>query len=351
MDTLVSLGFSEAFREALPEGAVPARVASERRGRYLLWHEHGECPGQLAGRLLHEGGVLPPGVGDWVWLRDPPAEDPAVIAGLLPRRTVFLRGAAGRATRPQVVAANVDLVFVVTDLDRDYNPRRVERYVAQIWASGAEPAVILNKQDLCPDPSERVVEIERRCPCVPVYPMRALEGAGLEPLLALGEGQTAALVGSSGVGKSTLVNRLLGEERVATAAVADDGRGRHTTSHRQLHRLPGGGLLLDTPGMRELSLLDEDGLDRVFDEVAAVAARCRFRDCRHEGEPGCAVAAAVAAGKLDPGRLEHLRKLEQEARSASRRQDERLRRQDERRWGHLVDEGKRQMRLKRGDWG
>jgi ribosome biogenesis GTPase len=228
----------------------------------------------------------------------------------------------------------------VCGLDADFNVRRLERYLARIWASGAQPAVILNKADLCEDLADRIADVESHCVAVPIHVTSALHSKGIDGVRGcIRDGMTVALVGSSGAGKSTLVNALLGEERMRTGEPrASDGRGRHITTHRQLVLLPGGGLLLDTPGMRELQLVDEDGLGTVFGDIAAFADRCRFRDCRHDSEPGCAVKAAVESGELDAERLEHYRTLEREARAYELRHDERKRRQAERVWGQLSDE-------------
>jgi ribosome biogenesis GTPase len=263
---------------------------------------------------------------------------------------VFTRGAAGREGVIQVVAANVDLVFVVCGLDEDFNLHRIERYLARIWASGAAPAVILNKADLCQDVGGRMREVERRCAGVPIHATSALRSDGLTTIQAsIHPGWTAAFVGSSGAGKSSLINAILGEPRMATGETrASDGRGCHVTTHRQLVLLPGGGLLLDTPGMRELQILDDEGLDRVFDDIAERSAECRFRDCRHDHEPGCAVKEAIAAGALAEERLEHYRKLQYEAQAYERRHDDRLRRQSERVWGQLHDEVARLRKWKGG---
>ena len=342
----LSLGFGPFFERQLAsmdrDEVVVARIAAEHRGAYEVWSTTGSGRAQLAGRLrlqLEDAG--PPGVGDWVVVDDAPGPDRmAVIERVLERRTVFTRVAAGRETRVQVVAANVDTVFAVCGLDADFNVRRIERYVARIWASGAQPAVILNKADICSDTEARVAEVERHAVGVPVHVISALRFQGIEPIRAfVREGATVALVGSSGAGKSTLVNALLGEERMRTGEVrGSDGRGSHVTTHRQLVLLPGGGLLLDTPGMRELQLLDEDGIAAIFGDIAAVATHCRFRDCRHGTEPGCAVKEAEKSGALDAGRLEHYRKLEREAQANELRHDEHRRRQAERVWGQLSDE-------------
>ncbi|MBE0604318.1 MAG: GTPase RsgA, partial [Deltaproteobacteria bacterium] len=275
MFDLPEIGFSPYFEKQLQsdaaDGAIPARIAAEHRGAYEVWAAAGTGMAQLAGRLLRDpGGETPPGVGDWVSLKAPPAHgSTSVIERVLDRRTVFTRGAAGREARDQVVAANVDLVFVVCGLDADYNPRRIERYLARIRAGGARPAVILNKADLCGDEAARAAEVGSRCPGVPVHAVSALRSEGVAAIRErIRPGLTAALVGSSGAGKSTLVNALLGEDRMATGGVrASDGRGRHVTTRRQLVLLPGGGMLLDTPGMRELRLIGDEGIGAVFSDI------------------------------------------------------------------------------------
>ncbi len=357
MCQLSALGFGPFFEKQLPTASgggevIPARIAAEHRDAYEVWSAAGAGRAQLAGRLrLELEDAVAPGVGDWVLVNDAPGPDhTAVIERVLEPRTLFTRGAAGPEARAQVIAANVDLVFAVCSLDADFNVRRIERYLARIWASGAEPAVVLNKADLCEDTAARVAEVESHAVGVPVHVISALRGEGLEAVRAcIHAGMTVALVGSSGAGKSTLVNALLGEERMRTGEVrADDSRGRHITTHRQLVLLPGGGLLLDTPGMRELQLLDEEGLDSVFGDIAALAARCRFRDCGHETEPGCAVREAVESGALDAARFEHYRKLEREARANELRHDARRRRQAGRLWGQLWDEVAQQRTWKGG---
>ncbi|MDJ0761907.1 MAG: ribosome small subunit-dependent GTPase A [Myxococcota bacterium] len=329
---------------------MPARITAEHRGGYEVWSSAGLDTAELAGRLLwkSEKQALP-GVGDWVALRSPQTPDDAgIIEAVLPRRTVFTRGAAGKETRTQVIAANVDLVFAVCGLDADYSVRRIERYLARIWASGAEPVIVLNKADICADADLKVIEVNSRCPGVPVYLTSALRHEGLDEIRALlRPGLTGAFVGSSGAGKSTLVNALLGEARMATKEVRPrDGRGCHTTSHRQLIPLPNGGLVLDTPGMRELQLVETTGIDAVFADIEALSQQCRFRDCRHSTEPGCAVKAAVAQGQLPEERLDHYLKLEREAQANALRQNEHLRRKSEKIWGQLYREGDQIRRWK-----
>jgi ribosome biogenesis GTPase / thiamine phosphate phosphatase len=256
-------------------------------------------------------------VGDWVRL-DPTAD---VILELLPRRSLFKRGAAGEHYRQQTIAANIDVVFVVTGLDGDFNPRRIERYLVLVLNSGAQPVVVLTKADRCEEVEAlraRLAEIEGGG--VPVYSVNAKDTASVAQLHGyLGPGTTAVLVGSSGAGKSTLTNTLLGIEKMKTGEVrGTDSRGRHTTTHRSLIPLPQGGCLIDTPGMRELKLTGEEELvDTVFDDIEAFAANCRFRDCRHEKEPGCAVRAALERGEIDAGRWDNYRKLQGELAAAS----------------------------------
>jgi ribosome biogenesis GTPase / thiamine phosphate phosphatase len=306
--TLEELGwglhFDAAFAAHRERGRVPARVATQHRGGFELLLADGERAGQAAGSL---GGL--PAVGDWVAVTPLPGEDKAVIEAVLPRRTAFTRSDPSSGAE-EVVAANVDTVFVVTAVGRDFSPRRLERYLAAAHESGAEPVVLVNKADLEPGAAEAALaETRATAPGVPVHLLSAKTGAGVEPLgRYLAPGRTVALLGSSGVGKSTLANRLAGTEVLATGAVRGDELGRHTTTRRQLVPLPAGGLLLDTPGLRELQLSGAD-LDETFPEIAALAPECRFRDCSHTHEPGCAVRAAVEAGELPRQRYESYLKL------------------------------------------
>jgi ribosome biogenesis GTPase len=307
------------FEQHREQGLVPARVAVEHRSAYILYGADGELRAELAGRLRHE--QVWPAVGDWVAVRAP-----ATIAAVLPRRTVFSRKEPWLAAKEQVLAANADTVFVTTALTpADFKPRRLERYLAAAWESGARPAIVLTKPDLCDDPSARVLEVEALAVGVPVHVVNGVSGEGLGALASyLSGNRTVAFLGSSGVGKSTIVNRLAGAEVMQTAELGRAGRGRHTTRHRELVLLPGGGLVLDTPGLRELQLWEVgDGLETTFADVAALASRCRFSDCGHESEPGCAVREALGTGALTRERFESWRKLQRELERLQRRLDAR----------------------------
>jgi ribosome biogenesis GTPase len=328
----------EQFAPYAAEGLVPARVAVEQRGALLVYLQSGERWAELSGRLRHttgERGDLP-AVGDWVAIADPEGAERALVQAVLPRRTKFSRLAASDhgGTVEQVVAANVDVVFLTAGLDGDFNARRLERYLTLAWESGASPVVVLTKTDLCADVDAALLEVGSVAIGVPVHPVSNVTGEGVDALAQyFGEGRTVAALGSSGVGKSSLVNRLAGEELMATGDLRADGRGRHTTTQRQLLLLPGGGLYLDTPGMRELRLWEsEEGLATAFDDVTAAAAQCRFADCSHEREPDCGVRAALDEGTLDQERYESWRKLQNELRWLEVKQDARLRSETRKEW-------------------
>lgn len=318
-------GWAGVFKTAA--GGIPARVIEEQRGAYRVVCADGERPARITGAQRHKsaGRADLPAVGDWVAAELPPREKTAVIRSVLPRRSKLSRKAAGETTEEQIIAANLDAVFVMTALDADFNARRLERFLTVCRESGAQPVVLLNKLDACADPLPYLGEARLVALTAPVVAISAKNGQGLESLAAwIGPGRTVGCVGTSGVGKSTLINRLLGAELFKTAATrASDARGRHTTTHRQLVLLPGGGVLLDTPGMREMQLWDSDkGLAAAFDEIGTLAPACRFRDCGHDSEPGCAVKAAVVDGTLDAARLESWHKLKKEAALRARRANE-----------------------------
>ena len=341
MSSLRLLGWSDQleteFEPLRADGLAPARVVAQHRGAYVVHGAGGEAWAEISGRLRHEATTPAdfPAVGDWVGVRLRPEGDGAVVHSVLPRRTVFSRKTPWTETVEQVVAANVDVAFLVTTLTDELSTRRLERYLTTAWESGAEPVIVLNKADLCADPLPFVAEVEAVAIAVPVVVTSAETGAGVEELRAwLPPGRTGALLGSSGVGKSSLVNQLVGEERQLTREIRSDGvRGRHTTTHRELVPLPDGGLLLDTPGMRELQLWEaDDGFDATFQDVAALAADCRFTDCAHETEPGCAVQEAIAEGTLAGERLQSYRKLQSELAHLERRLDKRLRAEERKKW-------------------
>lgn len=342
---LKSYGWSDElqrqFTAHAAEGLVPGRVILQQRGLYGLATGLGEVRAEISGRLARDapaGGY--PAAGDWVALAAAgDAGELAIIHHVLPRRTAFTRKAAGTGGGVQVVAANVDVAFLTASLNTDLNPRRLERYLASAWQSGAAPVVLLTKADLCPDLGAAVARIESLAAGAPVHAVSAFTGQGLESLNAyLAPGRTAVMVGSSGVGKSTLLNVLLGTDRMVTRAIREeDGRGRHTTSHRELILLPGGGLLLDTPGMRELGLWDsEEGLTAAFEDIEALAARCKFSDCGHTNEPGCAVRAAITAGVLEEARWRSFQKLQRELDHLQSKEDPALRAAKRRQWVQIT---------------
>ncbi len=319
---MTALGWSpsreEQFKPYAANGLAPARVAAQHRGAYVVYTEGGECRAEVAGRLRHAAASVAefPAVGDWVAVDNSPDAEVATIHAVLGRASAFSRKAAGEEAVEQVVAANVDVVFLVSAFGGDLSVRRIERYLAAGWESGAQPVIVLNKSDLATDLEADLAEVESIAFGAPVHVVSCLAGAGLEELGPyLAGNRTVALLGSSGVGKSSLLNRLVGWERQDVQEIRDDGKGRHTTTYRELVPLPGGGLVLDTPGMRELGLWDAGGgVEETFADVTELAAACRFVDCAHESEPGCAVRAALADGRLATERLESYRKLQGELR-------------------------------------
>lgn len=348
VDPLVTLGWdpgwASAFLQHEAAGLRPARVTAAHRDAWVVALGDGDRDAVVAGRLRYEA-VRPgdlPAVGDWVAVEPPRGDGPAVIVAVLPRRSAFRRsngdGRAGaaRIAAEQVLVANIDVALLVSGLDGDFNLRRLERYLTVAYAGGATPVVVLNKADIDDDVEGHLVAAESVAPGVPVHAVSARTGRGLDELTRdfLRPGTTAVVLGSSGVGKSTLLNALLGTARQRTSAVReDDSKGRHTTTARELIAIDGGALLVDTPGIRSLEVAGADeGLEDAFADIAELALDCRFRDCRHEGEPGCAVLAALADGRLDRDRYESYRKLEREAAHAVRQVDPVARAEERRKW-------------------
>lgn len=280
-----------------------------------------------------------PAVGDWVEI-EPIDDKQAVIRSIEPRKSAFIRKVAGFESEAQVVAANVDVVLIVEPLDPGPNPRRIERYLTVAWESGAVPVVALTKSDIAEDIDQSLAAVAEAAPGVEVHAVSAVTLEGIEGVrAAIGPESTAALLGPSGAGKSSLINALMGAEVMATNEVRWDGKGRHTTTHRQLIALPDGGYVMDTPGMRELQLWEgDDGIDRSFSDIAALAGGCKFRDCAHDTEPGCAVRAALESGELPAERYASYQKQLRELAAIARKKDKRLAKQETKKWTHAYKE-------------
>jgi ribosome biogenesis GTPase len=346
---LADLGWTDdleaAFSEHGERGFEPARVVAEHRGGYFVRSERGDHLAHARGRLRDDelfGGM--PAVGDWVVIVDAPGDHRAIEA-VLPRRTKVSRKTPWLKAEEHILVANVDTLFIVSGLDADFNVRRLERYLVAAWDSGADPVLVLTKLDVCDDDG-LLLEAEAVAVGVPVLAVSNVTGEGVEELRALlRPARTFALLGSSGVGKSTLINRLAGRELMPVGGLRKDGRGRHTTRHRQLLVLPGGAIVIDTPGLRELQVWEGD-VDEAFSDIAELATQCRFSDCGHSTEPDCAVRAALEAGGLDEGRWASYLKLQRELQRVGRRAGSREHRELKRRWKARARETRAMRRYK-----
>lgn len=348
---LEAMGWAEPFRSAFEElddpELEPGRIAVEHRRGYTLIAPSGEMEGDVPGKMRKQVALSSelPSVGDWVAFRRVPDENKAVIEVVLPRRSKFSRKIAGFEVDEQIVATNIDHVFLISALDQDLNLRRIERYLTLAWESGAQPVIVLTKSDLHDNPDQAIADVSEIAPGVDVHAISNVTESGYEELERyLGSG-TIAVMGSSGVGKSTLINHLLGEDTMTVADIRWDGKGRHTTTHRELMRLPQGGWIIDTPGMREIQLWDAtEGLDVAFSDIAELAAECKFSDCAHDTEPGCAVKLALQENRLDAGRLESYRKQLREMQALARKLDKRLASAERKKWAQIGKEGKARSR-------
>jgi ribosome biogenesis GTPase len=348
------------FAEHHGPGLEPGRVVATHRETSIVRIATGTVAGHVSGRFRLDATGLGdyPAVGDWVVIEARPAERSGTIHAVLERRSAIARTAGdsnrrggGRAADEQILAANVDVALLVEAIDRAPNLRRLERYLALAWGAGVAPAIVLNKADACDDVEAAVDAVAGIALSVDVLPISARGGVGLDALRPhLGAGRTAVVLGPSGAGKSTLMNALLGEHRAMTSDVREsDGRGRHTTTHRELVQLPGGALLIDTPGIRSLELLGDDGLAATYADVETIARECRFRDCTHRTEPGCAVREALADGRLEPRRWAGYEKLRREAAHVARQADRSLREAEQRRWKMISKSVGEHMRRKYGE--
>ena len=354
MPELESLGWTEwlsaRYEPFANDEVVAGRVSVQHRGAYDVLTVHGELRCDVPRRLVHEAETNAdlPVVGDWVVVAPRPEDGAGTITAVLPRFTKFSRKTAWQATEEQVLAANIDVAFLVASMNEDLSLRRLERYLILAWESGARPVIVLTKADLHAAPEAAVAEVETIAGGVPVVAISSKTGSGLEGIREqLAAGLTAVLLGSSGVGKSTLVNTLAGEELLATQEIREDGKGRHTTIRRELIQLPGGALIIDTPGIRELQLwVADDGIDEAFEDVTTLFASCKFSDCAHDREPGCAVHAALTDGSLSAERWESYLKLHAELEHLERKLDKRAASAARKKWIAQSEEGRENTRLK-----
>lgn len=351
MNLIEQYGWNEQWQEKVAAPGIPGRVILEHKHLYRVITEHGEWLSSLSGKYKHEHSYEEfPSVGDWVMVEQMPGEEKGIIHSVLPRSSQFSRKAAGDTSEIQVIAVNVDYVFLVMSLNHDFNLRRLERYLIASWDSGANPVVVLTKKDQCTDIEPYLKEVESVAFGVPVYPVSSFTGEGIDNLQHILAGsKTGALLGSSGVGKSSLINALSGSQLMAVQDIReDDSKGRHTTTHRELVKLPTGGLLIDTPGMREFQLGDySEGMESSFSDVESLADACRFRDCSHGSEPGCAIQEALATGELQRDRYMSYVKLKRELAHMERKSDAAAQKAERNKWKQVTKDYRKRPVKKR----
>ncbi|TDL31497.1 ribosome small subunit-dependent GTPase A [Jeotgalibacillus sp. S-D1] len=346
-EELVKIGWNEDWQSKAEDKSplIPGRIIVEHKRLYRIFTSHGVLLGEVSGKFRHEAAVREdyPAVGDWVMVSPYIDEEKAIIHHILPRTSKFSRKMAGETAGEQIVAVNVDVVFLVMAMNQDFNLRRLERYLLTAWESGANPVIILSKSDLCEDAAQKIQETESVAMGVPIIACSVVSEMGLDHLLThINTGTTVAVMGSSGVGKSSIINYLLGEEKMVTNDIRlDDGKGKHTTTHRELFVLPDGGVIIDTPGMRELQLWEsDDGIVQGFQDIEALAEECQFRDCLHENEPNCAVIRAIEDGTLPKERLSSYRKLQKELAYIERKSNKREQLLEKKKWKKITQSHK-----------
>jgi ribosome biogenesis GTPase / thiamine phosphate phosphatase len=345
--------FQKHFFEFSENGFAPARVAVENKNNYILYSEFGELTAELSGKFYfnYEDKADYPAVGDWVVIRPLPDEQKGLIEHVLPRQNSFSRKAAGIKTDEQVIASNIEVLFIMTSLNKDLNPRRIERYLTLALDRGLQAVIVLSKSDLCVDTDKKLSEIKHIVKDTPVHAICSIKKEGIDELKNyLSGNKTAAIVGSSGVGKSTFINALLGEERLIVKDITDyKDKGVHTTTRRELILLPDGGMIIDTPGMRELQLWDGgDGLSDVFDDIEELFSNCKFSDCKHESEPGCAVREAVEKGELGVDRYNSYIKMQKEIKYFEFRKNTKASLIEKKRWKKIHKNAKEHVKLIKG---